>query len=235
MRTTLVATAAVLGLNAADANVASVRLVGNLPAKGTTYQLISGSVSGLCGQPSDYKAVVLLSANNGQTWWDKTHSQYINAAPGRGWTQAETGQKQNAGMVVQTDWTFSSIVGAWESVPQDDDADLFRFYILPNDFPLNYPDYIIEGVALPWGKLEACAIQSYEYNRATGQVSVPAPNVQGLDLCNGLCQALIPSPNATAPEATPSPAVQGDSGAASVALGLGAVLAFVMTLVASLA
>jgi hypothetical protein len=48
-------------------------------------------------------------------------------------------------------------------------------------------------VPLPWGKLETCAIQSYEYNRANGQVTYPPPPVQGLDLCNGLCQALIVS------------------------------------------
>lgn len=87
-------------------------------------------------QPRDWKLAVLTSADGGATWWDKSHGPYLNAAKRSGDPQAiaNAAQLQNAGVVIQADWSFrlEDFAGDYNDL----NSPLWRAYLLPSTFDM---------------------------------------------------------------------------------------------------
>jgi hypothetical protein len=101
-----------------------------------TKEPITGEISGLA-TPSDYRVLMLVSANN-KTWWDKTHNVH--------------------GIPIAEDGTFR--IKGWVVDPHDLQVPYIGIWVVP----ANFGSYSAEGVALP-EKIPQAAVASKLINR----------------------------------------------------------------------
>jgi hypothetical protein len=71
---------------------------------------------------------ILVSGDNGNTWWDKTHD-YPNGVP----------QAVVIGIPLNADYTFN--ITGWVSDPHDLEAGLIRVIVVPQTFSFLWPGY----------------------------------------------------------------------------------------------
>lgn len=115
---------------------ASSAAVDFVPPPLGTKEPIIGEVCGLAA-PSDYKVLMLVSANN-KIWWNKTHNVH--------------------GIPIAEDGTFK--ISAWVVDPHDLQVPYIGVWVVPN----NFGRYSAEGVPLP-EKIPQAAVASKLINR----------------------------------------------------------------------
>ena len=85
--------------------LASAYVTINAPPMGANTP-VSGTVTGLNCANGAYKGILLVSGDNGATYWDKSHSRYLNLGV------PNPGQAQNAGVPIAADCECGSS-GVW--------------------------------------------------------------------------------------------------------------------------
>jgi hypothetical protein len=115
---------------------ASSPTVDFVPPRLGTKEPITGEISGLA-MPSDYRVLMLVSANN-KTWWDKTHNVH--------------------GIPIAEDGTFR--INGWVVDPHDLQVPYIGIWVVPT----NFGRYSAEGVPLP-EKIPQAAVASKLINR----------------------------------------------------------------------
>jgi len=157
---------------------------------------VTGKVTGVTGSPADYKLGIVVSGDNGATWWDKTHNY-----------PAGTPQAIVTGIPVNADGTFS-IMG-WANVrPNDPNSGTMRIVLVRKDFSFLWPAFQIEGIPWPVNFFnDKTLVAMTTVNRQTGEM-VHVPTSAG----TGTLPAA--SPAAPVPGASPAAPVPGTGGAA---------------------
>lgn len=168
------------------------------PITGTVTDVAAGA------KFSDYKLAILTSADNGATYWDKSHSPYFLA-----WTRGEManpGELQNAAVVIQSDWSFT--LKGYAASPYDATSNLWRAYLVPASFNMKWPDYQIEGIPMP-DFLPAAALCFEDVTKSGGRVAGGPMNGGGA--------APPPAASPAAPAASPAAPAASKAPAASPA------------------
>jgi len=159
------------------------------PITGTVTDVAAGA------KYTDYKLAILTSADNGATFWDKSHSPYFLA-----WTRGEManpGELQNAAVVIQSDWSFT--LKGYAASPYDATSNLWRAYLVPASFDMKWPEYQIEGVPMP-AFLPAAALCFEDVTKSGGRVAGGPLNG------GGAAPPAAPAASPAAPAASHAPA-----------------------------
>jgi len=168
---------------------------------------VTGRVQGVNPPYSQYKLGILVSGNNGGTWWDKTHD-YPNGTP----------QAVVLGIPINADGTFT--ITGWVSDPNDLQAGLMRVILVPQSFSFLWPGCQVEGVPWPNNYFnDQTVLAMTTVDRATGTHTYWLPG-GGAPPAASASSAAAARPSAPAASAAPpaaSPAA-GTGKAASVQL-----------------
>lgn len=180
------------------------------PITGTVTDVAAGA------KYTDYKLAILTSADNGATWWDKSHSPYFLA-----WQRGEManpGELQNAAVVIQSDWSFT--LKGYAASPNDAFSNLWRAYLVPASFDMKWPEYQIEGIPMP-ANPAGVALCYEDVTKSAGRVAGGPLNggaAPGAPAASPAAPAASPAAPAASPAApAASPAAPAASPAASPA------------------
>jgi hypothetical protein len=211
-------------------------IIDEYPPLGSMSQF-TGHITGVTN-PEQFKLIMLVSGDGGNTFWDKTHNQYLASGV------ADPGSAQNAAIVISPSgsWSISNWVTLDPVAAKSDAvAPIVKFFLLPITFDVSWPNYSIESIQIPGNVINA-AVTSLTLNRDTqtqaqGPVN-PAPIVQQP---SGIASflpstAAQPPPTSSSHQATSTSLPDANlmaSGASSVPIVFGAVLASSVVVIVS--
>jgi hypothetical protein len=109
------------------------------PAMGTANPW-GGLAVNLPLAPANVKAVLLVCGpcTGNIMWWDKMHSRFLNLGV------SDPGDAQGAGIPIASNGTW--YWDDWASSPNDNVANLMRFFVVPTSFVTTWPQYQVR----PW-------------------------------------------------------------------------------------